>query len=172
MITERPLPKEYDQYFERYMKLVPAGDLNQVYVKQMESFYLLISRLSETEAEFRYEQGKWSIKEVVGHLIDAERMLSYRLFCMARGDSTPIPTINFGEYVIRGRFNKRPIQGIVEEWKSVRLSTLTLINNLREKDLRNTGTFRNNTLTVLAAACIIPGHVEHHIHILHENYKI
>ncbi|HZH62745.1 MAG TPA: DinB family protein [Metabacillus sp.] len=172
MITKRPLPQEYDDYFERYMKLLPAGDLIEIYVNQMRSFYSLISRLSESEAEFRYDQGKWSIKEVVGHLSDAERMLSYRLFCIARGDSSPIPSINFGEYVIRGGFNKRPIQEIVEEWKSVRQSTLTLINNLRENDLRNMGTFRNNTLTVLAAACIIPGHVEHHINILYENYNI
>lgn len=172
MITERPLPQEYDEYFEWYVKLVPAGDLTQIYVKQMESFYSLISRLSESEAEFRYEEGKWSIKEIVAHLSDAERMFCYRVFCMSRGDSTPIPSVNLGEYVIRGGFNKRPILETLQEWRSVRQSTITLINKLRQEDLRNTGTVKNHPITVLATACIIPGHVEHHINILHKRYNI
>ncbi len=172
MITERPLSHEYDEYFERYVKLVPRGDLTQIYVKQMESFCSLISNLSESEAEFRYEEGKWSIKEIVGHLSDAERMFCYRLFCMTRGDSTPIPPINLGEYVIQGGFHNRPILEILQEWKSVRQSTLSLINNLRQEELRNMGNIRNHPITVLAAACIILGHVEYHIHILHERYHI
>lgn len=172
MITERPLPKEYDEYFERYIKLVPAGDLTQVYDEQMKSFCLLISTLSESEACFRYDQGKWSIKEVIGHLSDAERMFGYRILCMSRGDSTPIPPINLAEYVIRGGFDKRPIQELLQEWNNVRQSTLALINNIRQEDLRNTGTVRNHSITVLAAACIILGHVEHHMNILHEKYHI
>jgi hypothetical protein len=172
LITERPLSHEYDEYFERYIKLVPTGDLTQIYVEQMESFYSLISSLSESEAEFRYEEGKWSIKEIVGHLSDAERMLCYRAFCLARGDATPIPPINMGDYVVQGKFHERTILETLKEWQSVRQSTISLINNLREQDLRNVGTFRNHPITVLAAACIIPGHVEHHIHILHDRYHI
>jgi hypothetical protein len=172
MIIERPLSNEYDEFFERYVKLVPTGDLTQIYIKQMDSFYRLISSLSESEAEFRYEEGKWSIKEIVGHLSDAERMFCYRVFCSARGDSTPIPSINPREYVIQGGFHKRSILETLQEWKSVRQSTISLINNLRQEDLLNTGTFRNHPTTVRAVAYIIPGHVEHHTNILHERYNI
>jgi len=125
MITERPRSQDYDNFFERYVRQVPDGELTKIYVQQMDSFYSLISSLSESEAEFRYEEGKWSIKEIVGHLSDAERMFCYRAFCMARGDSTSIPSINTGEYVIQGGFHKLPVLETLQEWKSVRQSTIS-----------------------------------------------
>lgn len=172
MITERPLSNEYDDYFERYVQLVPAGDLIQNYARQMDSFYALISNLTESESEFCYEEGKWSIKEVVGHLSDAERMLSYIMFRTIRGDSTIIPGINLGDYVIRGEFHKRTILDLLEEWKLVRQSTLFLIKNLRQEDLQQEGIMKNHRITVLASACILLGHTEYHINILHERYHI
>lgn len=104
MITERPLPSDYEAYFGQYIDLVPTGDLHQVYQTQMESVYAQIAGLSEREGEFRYADGKWSVKEIIGHLSDAERMFGYQIFCMARGYSAPIPPLNLAQCVIQGSF--------------------------------------------------------------------
>ncbi|KAA0549522.1 DinB family protein [Bacillus sp. BGMRC 2118] len=172
MITERPLSHEYDKYYERYITLVPSGDLVQIYSEQLSTFHSLLSGLTEDKAEFRFEEGKWSIKEIVGHLCDAERMLSYVTFQMIRKDDNLISSINFNDYVIRGNYHNRSILNLLEEFKSVRKSTISLINTIRNEDLQLGSTFRQHPLTVLAAVCIIVGHVEHHMRILRKCYRI
>jgi hypothetical protein len=171
-VTERPLPYEYNKYFERYVKLVPAGDVNQYFVEQMTTLNSLITNLSESAAETRYEEGKWSIKEIMGHLIDAERMLSYLTFRILRGDSSVIPAINLGEYVTQGKYQRRLISEILEEWSSVRQSTIFLFKGLEKEDFQKTGTLKNHPISALATAYILIGHTQHHMNILHERYNL
>lgn len=168
-MTDRPQP---GSSVERYVRLLPDGDLIELYVQQMESLYSLISQLSETEAEFRYEAGKWSVKEMIGHLADTERVCSYRLLCAARGDATPMPSFDQDEYVIQGAFHKRPILEILEEWRCVRECTISLLQSLAPESLQNAGTFKNRPTSALEVACMIPGHVNHHMNILRERYQL
>ena len=169
MITERP---PIGNFIEHYMKFVPDGDLIEICVKQMDELYSLISNLSEDAAEYRYASEKWSIKEVIGHLTDTERVCAYRLLCACRGDSTPMPSFDENEYVVQGAFHKRPILEILHEWKTVRKATISLLRSLTKESLQNEGTFMNHPNTALVAACIIPAHVGHHINVLHERYGI
>ncbi|WP_421385211.1 DinB family protein [Bacillus salacetis] len=172
MRTERPLPSEYEEYFERYVKLVPAGDVNELFVEQMNTMNSLLSDMSESAAETSYEEGKWSIKEVAGHLSDAERMLSYLTFRIIRGDSSIIPAINLSEYALQGKYQRRPMLDILEEWKSIRESTLLLFKGLENEDFQKTGTLKNHPISVRASAYILLGHTQHHMNILFERYNL
>jgi hypothetical protein len=169
MITECP---PAGSSIENYMRFVPEGDLIDICIQQMEEVTSLISNLSEEAAEYRYASGKWSVKEVLGHLADTERVCTYRLLCAARGDSTPMPSFDEKEYVIQGNFHKRPILDLLNEWKTVREASISLLRSLTKNSLQNEGTFRNRPNKALLAACIIPAHVGHHINVLHERYGI
>lgn len=169
MIVERP---PFGSSIDGYMKYVPNGDLIEICVRQFEEFSALISHLSEEDAEYRYEAGKWSIKEVLGHVTDTERVCAYRLMCAARADSTPMPSFDANDYITQGGFDSRPVLDILEEWKTVRQATISLLKSLTKESLKNQGTFRGRPNSALVSACIIPAHVAHHIRILHERYEI
>jgi hypothetical protein len=152
--------------------MVPDGDLIEICVGQIQSLSAVVSNLSEDQAEFRYAAGKWSVKEVIGHLADTERVCSYRLLCASRGDPTPMPSFDEDAYVIQGAFHKRPVLGVLDEWCTVRESTISLLKSLTPASLQNVGSFRNRPTTALAIACIIAGHLNHHMNILHERYQV
>ena len=155
-----------------YLKCLPDGDLIEICVRQLDELSVIISPLSDEDAGYRYEAGKWSIKEVLGHVTDTERVCAYRLLCAARGDSTPMPSFDENEYVTQGGFRWRPVLDILDEWKSVRQATISLLKSLTEESLNNHGTFRDRPNSALVSSCIIPAHVVHHIRILHERYRI
>lgn len=169
MIIERP---PSDNSIEKYMRFVPEGDLIEICIQQMDDVIDLISNLSEEAAEYRYASEKWSVKEVLGHLTDTERVCAYRLLCAARGDSTLMPSFDENEYVIQGEFHKRPILDLLNEWKTAREASISLMRSLTKESLHNEGTFRNRPNTALVAACVIPAHVGHHINVLRERYGI
>lgn len=169
MIIERPPD---GNSIEKYMRFVPEGDLIEICIQQMDDVIGLISNLSEEAAEYRYASGKWSVKEVLGHLTDTERVSAYRLLCAARDDSTPMPSFDENEYVIQGGFHMRPILDLLHEWKTVREASISLMRSLTKKSLQHEGTFRNRPNKAIVVACIIPAHVGHHINVLHERYGI
>lgn len=168
-ITARP---PHDSAIGPYLKHLPEGDLIEIFEQQMTKLMALIGRLSDREAEFRYEVGKWSIKEVLGHLSDCERVFSYRLLVTARSDSTPMASFEQDDYVLSGGFDSRTIRDLLEEWVSVRKSTLSLLRSLTATSLNNGGTLWNVPTTALTVACITAGHTNHHIEILEDRYGL
>ena len=169
MITDRPRSTESPA---PYMHLVPDGDLVQLYTAQVEAISALISGLSDREAEFRYADEKWSIKEVLGHLVDTERVFCYRLLCAARADTTPMPSFDEDDYVVKGTFHNRPVQDLLDEWETARKATISMLKTLSKDSLHNLGTFKNQPTTALTVACVGLGHTNHHINILNERYKL
>ncbi|MCR2805143.1 DinB family protein [Paenibacillus soyae] len=172
MLTNRPHQNDYNIFFDRYVKLLDNGDLIEIYNQQEKAVITMVERLSDSDADYRYGTEKWSIKEVLGHLCDAERMFNYWMFCIARNESNPIASIHIGRYVEQADFAKRPISEVLEEWASIRKSSLTLLKSLQPEDFQKKAMFRDYPTTVLAIACIIPGHVQHHIHVLQERYHV
>jgi hypothetical protein len=172
LLTQRPQQEDYKSFFDSYVKLLDNGDLIEIYSRQEEAVTHMIEKLSDRDADFRYEKEKWSIKEVLGHLCDSERMFNYWMFCIARNESNPIAPIHIGDYVVQANFAKRPLLQILEDWRSIRKSSLTLLKSLQPENLPNKAIFRDYPTTVLAMACIIPGHVQHHIDILRERYHV
>ena len=166
----RPEPAEYAPYFERYIALVPGGDILATLDAQRRQTLLLLSGRDESDGDFRYAPGKWTAKQVLGHVCDTERVFAYRALRIARGDQTPMEGFEQDDYVRNGPFAVAALAEIVEDYIAVRRATLTLLRNLDEQAWMRRGVANKNEATVRALAYTIAGHELHHRRILEEKY--
>ncbi|HEY7686838.1 MAG TPA: DinB family protein [Gemmatimonadales bacterium] len=171
-LISRPDEDEYAPYYGRYISRVPDGDLCAILASQLADTLALIRSIPEQRGTHRYADGKWSIKEVIGHLIDTERIMSYRALRFARADQTPLPGYEQNDYVPPGGFDRRTLQDLSEEFAAVRQATLHLFRHLDPAALTRAGTASGNRVTVRALAYIIAGHERHHIEILKAEYLV
>jgi DinB superfamily len=166
----RPEPTEYAAFYETYVSKVPGNDV----LSQLESQRLQTAQLfaasTERDGNFRYAPGKWTIKEVVGHLSDTERVFAYRALRIARGDQTPLPGFEQDDYVKNGNCTEQSLADLVQEFGLIRATTLTLFRSLSAEAWGRQGTASSNPVTVRALAFIIAGHELHHREILKERY--
>lgn len=167
----KPEPTEHNPYYSKYIKLVGDDALAAMRAGSA-STPRLLSGVTETQAMFRYEPGKWSVKEVLGHIIDGERVFAYRALRFARADQTDLPGFEENEWVPAGRFDRRPLQDIVAEYGAVRTATLALFSSFDEQDLVRTGKANDDLVSVRALAHIIAGHELHHVGLLKERYGL
>lgn len=168
----RPAPHEHIEYYGRYITLVPGEDAWPVLLRQLDESMALLSRVSDQKALYRYAEGKWSVKEVIGHVTDGERIFGYRALRFAREDKTPLPGFEENDYVPAGRFNGVPLSALLDEWKSVRAATISLFGHMDEKALGQFGKANDAPVTPRALAWIICGHELHHRAILRERYGL
>jgi len=166
----QPESGEYDAYYDRYVSLVAGNDILNALEKQLPETTRLLSARSEREGDFRYAPGKWSVKEVVGHLSDSERILAYRVLCIARGDTTPIAGFEQDDYVRNSPFSRCRLSDLVQEFAGVRQTTLSLMRNLDQDAWMRRGVANKNEISVRALAYTIAGHELHHRKILLEKY--
>ncbi len=166
----RPNQDEYAPYYESYLALVPEGDLQQILESQLDDTIALLQNVTEEEANDRYAQGKWSLKEVIGHLADTERIISYRLLRIARGDATPLAGFNEKSYVHSAAFDKQSLQELLDDFRAVRRATLTLFRSLTNEAWVRRGTANNYPATPRSIAYFIAGHELHHRSIIKERY--
>ncbi len=166
----RPDTSEYAPYYGTYISKVPDSDLLQILEQQRQETQTLLASIPEAKALTRYARGKWSIKEVVGHLIDAECVFAYRALRFARGDQTPLPSFEQDDYVREGRFDVRPLANLAAAFDHVRRATIALFRSLDAEALARRGVASNNEVSVRAIAYIIAGHERHHVEILRERY--
>ena len=167
----KPQVEEHAEYFARYIKLVGDDALGALRA-QSASTPRLLTGLSEAQAMHRYAPGKWSVKEVVGHLIDGERVFSYRALRIARADTTPLPGFDENAWVPAAHFDRRPLPDLVSDYQTVRAATVALFASLDEEALTRTGTANDQPVSVRALAHMIAGHELHHIGILRERYGL
>jgi len=170
MPQNRPQTDHYAPFYETYVALVPSGDFLEILQTQLRAMKSLLLPLSNAQGDFRYAPGKWSIKEVVGHIADAERIFAYRLLRIARGDQTPLASFEQDGYVKEGNFAARTLASLLEEYASIREATITLVRSLDDAAWRRRGVASNKDVTTLALAFIIAGHELHHRLILEESY--
>jgi uncharacterized damage-inducible protein DinB len=166
----RPEPGEYNPYYERYISLVPEGDILHTLESQRRQMLLLLSGRDDADGNFRYAPGKWSASEVLGHVCDTERIFAYRALRIARGDQTPIEGFEQDDYVKNGPFAREPLSEIIEDYIAVRRATLTLLRNLDETAWMRKGIANQKEITVRALGYLIAGHELHHRRILEEKY--
>lgn len=169
-LIERPDPSEYADYFERYISLVPEGDVHMVLRDQIEMHLREIGALTESQANYRYAAGKWSVKEVIGHLADTERIFTYRATCFARADPQSLPGFDENAYVAHAEFGRLPLRDILNEFRTTRASTFAFFRNLDAEALMRRGVANDRAYSVRAIACIIAGHEAHHWRIFRERY--
>lgn len=171
-LVMKPNTTEYPAYYHRYVNALGDADIADVLKDQTTTITRLVTKLTEEKALFRYADGKWSVKEVLGHLIDCERVFAYRAMCIARGETQPLPGFDENTYVANASFDRRPLDRLLDEFIAVRLATFFLCDSLSSVELLLSGTANNNPITVRALLWIIAGHTAHHLRILAEKYGV
>lgn len=170
--TTRPTAAEYDPEMARYMALVPAGDLVEILRRQGDEMRALLAPLDDVRAAARFAPGKWTVKQVLGHVMDAERVFAYRALRIGRGDRTPLPGYEDDDYIATGGFERRPIADLVEEMASIRGATVTLFASFDASAWLREGTANGHPISVRALGCDIVGHERYHANVLREKYGL
>jgi uncharacterized damage-inducible protein DinB len=170
MTQKRPEPGEYSPYYESYVKLVPDDDLLSILETQLQETRQLLASVSESDANFRYGPNKWSIKEILGHLTDTERIFGYRILRIARADQTPLSGFEQDDYVRAGNFSARSLTDLLEEFSVVRRATMALLRSLNDLAWLRRGVANQKEISVRALAYVLAGHERHHRRILEERY--
>jgi len=168
----RPERGEYAPFYETYISKVQGSDILATLDDQRRQMLLLLSGRTESDGDIRYAPGKWSVKEVLGHVCDGERVLSYRALCIARSDSTALPGYDENAYVANAPFSRHPLSRLIEDFIAVRRATLSLFRNFDEEAWTRRGKANNYEVTVRAIAYIIAGHELHHRMALQEKYFV
>jgi DinB family protein len=168
--AQRPATDEYAPYFERYISLIPDQDVLKAIEKQLPATVAFLRSIPAERAGFRYAPEKWTVREVIGHVIDAERVFAYRALCFARGDSAELPGFDENAYVQNASFDQQALDDLIEEFEHVRESNLFLFRHLETPAWERTGVSNGDRISVRALAYIIAGHVEHHLQVLRERY--
>ncbi len=171
-MTPRPAPTEYAPFFHRYVALVPDGDLLERLRSSVGETLELLDGAGEAGAGHRYAAGKWSVREVAGHLADTERIMAYRALRAARGDKTPVAGFDENAYVAAAGFDRRTLASLADELAHVRMATLDLFRTLDEQALAGWVVWEGAGTTAGALAWIVAGHEMHHRQILRERYGL
>ena len=169
-MMQRPQSSEYQPYYAKYVALVQGDNLVEALDEQLHDSLATLCRISESKSLHRYEPGKWSIKELLGHIADAERIFTYRALRFARNDKTPLSGFDQDPYVAEAAFDARPWSELVAEFEHVRRSTSLFFRGLKPEHGMRSGTANNAEITVRALGYAIAGHKLHHMKILREKY--
>ena len=170
--TVRPAPSEYNPFYDGYVQSVPEGDVVEFLKQQQQDVASWAASLSKTEADFRYAPGKWSAKEVFGHMIDTEWIFSYRTLRFARGDQGPLPGMDQNQFMEGANFADRSVSDMATEFHGLRTATIQLLGSFSEAIMNRSGTASGNAVTVRAMCWIVAGHCQHHLNILQERYVL
>ena len=167
---QRPEKTEYAPYYETYVSLVYETDVVATLQNQLDEMQNLLSEISEEKGAHAYAEGKWTIKELIGHLNDGEKIFAYRALRIARADKTPMEGFEQDGYIENANFNECQFKDLVEEFALLRRANILFFKNLTEEAWTRTGTASGSAVSVRALAYIIIGHVRHHTNILHSRY--
>lgn len=166
-----PAPDEHIPQFARYIGLIGERKLEDYLTQSMDRLLTRVQQLTEEQALFRYEPGKWSIKQVLGHLADAERVMCYRILRIARGDNqTALVPFDENLFVASAHFDEQPVSSRTHELHVVRQSTLALCESIHDEAWLRRGMLRNHETSARAIAYFMAGHFEHHVQVLDERY--
>jgi hypothetical protein len=172
MLAPRPKTGDHAPAYSSYVALVPDGEILRTLEQQSRETAELLRRVDEQRSLHRYAEGKWSIREVIGHVSDAERVWCYRALTFARADATPLPGFDENLWAAASNAHSRPFPQIVQELAAVRVATLALFGGFSDAEWSRSGSANNNHITVPALAWVIAGHERHHVKILRERYGL
>ena len=168
----RPTESEYAPYYQGYIAHVSEEEILPVLRSQLDALDVLLNRVASDRESYRYAEGKWSIREIAGHLIDAERVFGYRAFSIARGESRNLPGFDQNEYMLTAPYDRIDLEDLLSEFRLVRLANIAMLRNLDEEAWRRIGTANDSQVSVRALAFIMAGHVRHHMEVLRERYQV
>ena len=166
----RPDLDKVPSWYHGYINAVEGNDFLAAMKKQTPAFIRMLNKIPPAKRSFRYAKGKWSIQELLQHIIDAERVFAYRALCFARQDKTSLPSFDENEYAANSKAGKRDWNDLISEFRAVRLSSEIMFSSFDKGQLSSVGVANNNPVSVLAIAFILVGHIEHHITIIKTRY--
>jgi uncharacterized damage-inducible protein DinB len=171
-MNDRPAETEYAPFYAGYVALVPEADVLAVLGSQVDEVRRLLAAVPTGQESHRYAEGKWSIRQVIGHLVDAERVFGYRAFCFSRGEQAALPSFDENRYVDEARSDGVPLRELVEELALVRQANLVFLRRLDTREWVRVGTASGRPVSVRALAWVMAGHPRHHVRILRERYGV
>ena len=175
-MSQRPIPApeadEFAPFYAGYIARVRGADIRPLLERQVPALRGACTSLSDPDALHRYAAGKWSIKEVIGHLADAERVFAYRALCIGRGDETPLPGFDENDYVAAGDFDRRALADLLQDMTVARASTIRLLDSVGPDRWVRRGNANGSEISLRAIAYIIAGHFEHHLGLLADRYGL
>jgi uncharacterized damage-inducible protein DinB len=166
----KPETNEYATYYHKYVSLVPEGNIIETLEQQLEKSLALLSSISEEKGNYRYASEKWSIKELLGHIADTERVFTYRILRFGRNDQAPIEGFEQDDYIANADFASCSLKELTEEFEAVRRASLYLLRHLPDAAWSRRGVASDNEVSVRALAYIVAGHELHHLNVLRERY--
>ena len=169
-ITERPTGEEYFEFYQTYVGKVPEGDVVAFLEDQARRLAETFSAIPAEHEGFAYAPGKWTLRQLLGHITDAERVFSYRALTIGRGDQTPLPGFDENVWAEDSNADRRQLDQLVEEFLTTRDATVALYRGFDSEQAMLRGTASGHTVSVRALAWITAGHAEHHLQLVHERY--
>jgi len=168
----RPQQGDYNPYFDNYISLVKGENILDALESNFKSTRDFLKSIPEEKGDYAYAEGKWSVKQVIIHITDTERVFAYRALTIARGDNTPLPGYDENVWADNCAAEKRTLADVVEEYLSVRQSTIHLVKSFDEEMFSRKGIANNNPASVVALLYVIAGHEIHHLNVLRERYGL
>ena len=169
-IIKKPNPNEYASYFQRYTELVPDGTVIQTLENQFNEAMIIYKGLDKSKIDYRYAEGKWSIKELIIHILDTERIFIYRALRIARKDKTPLAGFEQDDYIENINWDKYPFSSVLDEYELVRKHSILFFNSMTQEMLEQTGISSEMKMAVRAIPFILAGHERHHLNIINSRY--
>lgn len=166
----RPKAEDHIPYFSRYIELVPERDVISALENDQDAFLSFIKSIPESKADYAYAPGKWTVKQVINHVIDTERIFSYRALCFARGEKQTLPSFEENDYAANANLSNTDLLMLAQEFDVVRRATVFLFKQLGEKELLSKGTTPSGVSNVLSLGFTICGHGKHHVNVMKERY--
>lgn len=169
---EKPSPAEYAHFYSGYIAKVGDESVLDFLRKQSKEFVEFLKQIPQDKLLYRYEEGKWSVAEVLGHIIDTERVMAYRALRFARADKAVLSGYEQDDYVLTGRFDERSLESLIAEFEGCRVSNLEFAQALNEEESLRTGEANGAVFSVRALLYVMAGHLQHHWDILNERYGV
>jgi uncharacterized damage-inducible protein DinB len=166
---KRPQPDEYSAFYQTYIDKVDDDVLSEL-KDQIESLTTFLKSIPPEKTDYAYAEGKWTVKEVLGHMMDNERIMTYRLLRFARNDASPLPGYEEEDYIQNSHFATQEFDLLIEEMLALRKANMYLFNSLTEEELQRKGVANKAVLSVRALLFILAGHLKHHVGVLKERY--
>lgn len=167
---QKPGADKYDSYFQRYTDLVPDETIIQTLDDQLNEAMSIYNGIENSKIDYRYAAGKWSVKELIIHILDTERIFVYRALRISRKDKTPMEGFEQDEYINNINWENYPFSSVLEEYELVRKHTILFFNNMTNEMLEQTGISSDMNMAVSAIPFILAGHERHHLNILKSRY--
>ena len=166
----RPIESEYASFYQGYIDQVSENEILPVLRSQMDDLDVLLDKVTPEKETYAYAEGKWSIRELIGHLIDGERVFGYRAFCIGRGEKQNLPGFDQDDYMLTAPYNQIDLEDLLSELRLIRLGNMAMFRTFDEESWSRVGNANGSPVTARALAFVMAGHVRHHMNVLRERY--